>query len=85
MVRYFWTLLKANKGKIIVNTYWELAYVVNQTTIDSMVDTEQLYNIFINSMHGQIAFCCDCQPSSRTNVMFFSCSELVILFKNTHV
>ena len=39
MIRYFLTLLKAIKGKIIVNTYWELAYAVKQAKIDRMVNT----------------------------------------------
>ena len=28
---FYWTLLKAIKGKILVNTYWELAYTIKQT------------------------------------------------------
>ena len=35
----FWTLLKAVKGKIIVNTYWELAYAIKQTRRDRMANT----------------------------------------------
>ena len=35
----FWTLLKAIKGKIIVNTYWELAYAIKQTKRDGMANT----------------------------------------------
>ena len=35
----FWTLLKAIKGKITVNTYWESAYAIKQTRIDRMVNT----------------------------------------------
>ena len=36
----FWILLKeAIKGKIIVNTYWELAYTIKQTRRDRMANT----------------------------------------------
>ena len=35
----FWTLLKAIKGKIIVNTCWELAYAIKQTRRDRMAKT----------------------------------------------
>ena len=35
----FWTLLKAIKGKIIVNTYWELEYAIKQTRRDRMANT----------------------------------------------
>ena len=38
-VRFFWTLLKAVKGKIIVNSYWELAYPIKQTRRDRMANT----------------------------------------------
>ena len=35
----FWTLLKTIKGKIIVNSYWELAYAIKQTRRDRMAKT----------------------------------------------
>ena len=35
----FWTILKAIKGKIIVNTYWELVYAIKQTRRDRMANT----------------------------------------------
>ena len=56
-----------------------------------MVSTVSYIIFYSYSMHGQFAFCCDCQPSYKRNValicvvIIFNCSKLVILFKNTHV
>ena len=66
-VRYFWTLLKAIKGKIIENTHWKLAYAVKQTRIDSMVNTVSyvtflqciislLFVVTVNHLIGEMLF-----------------------------
>ena len=35
----FLGIIESNQGKIIVNTYWELAYAIKQTRRDRMVNT----------------------------------------------
>ena len=88
--RIFWTLLKAIKGKIIVNTYWELAYAIKQTRRDRMANTVGHITFLQFFMHGPFAFCYNCQPSLGEIVfwsllLFFSFSKLAILFKSTHM
>ena len=56
----FWTLLKAIKGKIIVNAYWELAYAIKQTRRERMAKIASHITVFT------VILCmvrCDCQPS----------------------
>ena len=58
----FWTLLKSVKGKIIVNTDWELAYAIKQTRRDRMANTASHLTFYSYFMHDPFAFCYDCQP-----------------------
>ena len=52
----FWTLLKAIKGKVIVNIYWELAYAIKQTTRDRMTNTASHITFYSYFMHGRLLF-----------------------------
>ena len=67
-------------------TYWELTYAVKQTRTDRMVNTVSYITFLQLSMHGQFAFCCDCQSSYRINVFYyarcyyFSVVQLSLLF-----